>query len=96
MGINVGAWGGALVTGFLADHYGWHIGFLAAAIGMTIALIQYVVAGRSWVTSVAPPTGRSTSTGAASSCGGSRSSASWGCSRSGWPRCCCRPPPTAL
>ena len=47
MGINVGAWGGALVTGFLADHYGWHIGFLAAAIGMTIALIQYVVAGRS-------------------------------------------------
>ena len=47
MGINVGAWAGALVTGFLAERYGWHVGFVAAAIGMTIALIQYVVAGRS-------------------------------------------------
>ena len=47
MGINVGAWAGALTTGWLALRYGWHVGFAAAAIGMTIALIQYVAAGRS-------------------------------------------------
>jgi POT family proton-dependent oligopeptide transporter len=47
MGINVGAWAGALVTGWLGVHYGWHAGFAAAAVGMTIALVQYVAAGRS-------------------------------------------------
>jgi proton-dependent oligopeptide transporter, POT family len=47
MGINVGAWGGALVTGWLGVRYGWHVGFAAAAVGMTLALIQYLAAGRS-------------------------------------------------
>jgi POT family proton-dependent oligopeptide transporter len=47
MGINLGAWGGALVTGWLAVHNGWHAGFAAAAVGMTLALVQYVAAGRS-------------------------------------------------
>ncbi|MFJ6696131.1 peptide MFS transporter [Streptomyces sp. NPDC091272] len=45
MGINIGAFLGPLVTGWLADHKGWHWGFSAAAIGMTFGLIQYV-AGR--------------------------------------------------
>ncbi|MFE9725598.1 peptide MFS transporter [Streptomyces sp. NPDC005794] len=45
MGINIGAFAGPLVTGWLGDHAGWHWGFSAAAIGMTLGLIQYV-AGR--------------------------------------------------
>ncbi|WP_369276283.1 peptide MFS transporter [Streptomyces sp. R11] len=43
--INIGAFAGPLVTGWLGDHKGWHGGFSAAAIGMTLGLVQYV-AGR--------------------------------------------------
>ncbi|MEU6255253.1 peptide MFS transporter [Streptomyces sp. NPDC047043] len=45
MAINIGAFAGPLITGWLGDHKGWHWGFSAAAIGMTFGLIQYV-AGR--------------------------------------------------
>ncbi|MDX3324893.1 peptide MFS transporter [Streptomyces sp. ME02-6979-3A] len=45
MGINIGAFAGPLVTGWLGEHAGWHWGFSAAAVGMTLGLIQYV-AGR--------------------------------------------------
>jgi proton-dependent oligopeptide transporter, POT family len=45
MGINIGAFAGPLVTGWLGEHAGWHWGFSAAAIGMTLGLVQYV-AGR--------------------------------------------------
>lgn len=43
MGINMGAFLAPLVTGWLALEYGWEWGFLAAGIGMTIAVIVYVV-----------------------------------------------------
>ncbi|PWI17255.1 MFS transporter [Streptomyces sp. Act143] len=45
MAINIGAFAGPLITGWLGDHQGWHWGFSAAAIGMTFGLVQYV-AGR--------------------------------------------------
>ncbi|MFF5494702.1 peptide MFS transporter [Streptomyces aquilus] len=45
MAINIGAFAGPLITGWLGDHRGWHWGFSAAAIGMTFGLVQYV-AGR--------------------------------------------------
>nr|WP_308801042.1 peptide MFS transporter [Streptomyces polyasparticus] len=45
MGINIGAFLGPLITGWLGEHQGWHWGFSAAAFGMTLGLIQYV-AGR--------------------------------------------------
>jgi POT family proton-dependent oligopeptide transporter len=45
MAINIGAFAGPLITGWLGDHKGWHWGFSAAAVGMTFGLIQYV-AGR--------------------------------------------------
>ncbi|CAM5643120.1 peptide MFS transporter [Streptomyces badius] len=45
MGINIGAFAGPLITGWLGEHWSWHWGFSAAAIGMTFGLIQYV-AGR--------------------------------------------------
>ena len=41
MGINLGAWLGPLVTGFLGEGYNWHWGFGAAGIGMVLGLIQY-------------------------------------------------------
>jgi POT family proton-dependent oligopeptide transporter len=45
MGINLGAFLGPIVAGYLAQRVSWHIGFAAAAVGMTLGLIQYV-AGR--------------------------------------------------
>ena len=41
MGINLGSFIGYLVTGYLAQDYGWHWAFGAAAVGMAIGLIQY-------------------------------------------------------
>ncbi len=46
MGINIGAFLGPLVTGWLGDHASWHWGFSAAAVGMTLGLIQYVLGRR--------------------------------------------------
>jgi len=43
MGINLGAFLAPLVTGWLAVQYGWDWGFLAAGIGMTLALVVYIV-----------------------------------------------------
>lgn len=41
MGINLGAFIGPLIAGWLALKYGWRIGFLAAAIGMPLGLAQF-------------------------------------------------------
>jgi POT family proton-dependent oligopeptide transporter len=38
MGINVGAFFGQLITGFLGEAVGWHFGFGAAGVGMLIGL----------------------------------------------------------
>ncbi|MFD7028196.1 peptide MFS transporter [Streptomyces sp. NPDC059917] len=46
MGINIGAFAGPLITGWLGEHQGWHWGFSAAAIGMTAGLVQYVLGRR--------------------------------------------------
>jgi proton-dependent oligopeptide transporter, POT family len=45
MGINLGAFTGPIIAGYLAQEVDWHLGFACAGIGMTIGLIQYV-AGR--------------------------------------------------
>jgi proton-dependent oligopeptide transporter, POT family len=45
MGINLGAFLGPLIAGYLAQRVSWHVGFGAAAVGMTLGLVQYV-AGR--------------------------------------------------
>ncbi|MFG2139281.1 peptide MFS transporter [Streptomyces sp. NPDC048650] len=49
MGINIGAFLGPLVTGWLGQKVGWHLGFSAAAIGMTLGLVQYVLGRRGLV-----------------------------------------------
>ena len=43
MGINTGALIGPLVTGFLQQDWGFHVGFGAAAVGMAIGLTQYAL-----------------------------------------------------
>ncbi|WP_347977109.1 peptide MFS transporter [Microbacterium sp. ProA8] len=41
LGINLGAFLGPIVTGFLQSNVGFHWGFGAAAVGMAIGLLQY-------------------------------------------------------
>jgi proton-dependent oligopeptide transporter, POT family len=46
MGINMGAFAGQLVTGFLGETIGWHWGFGAAGVGMLLGLITFAVRAR--------------------------------------------------
>ena len=41
MGINLGAFAGPLVCGYLGENVNWHLGFSAAGFGMVLGLIQY-------------------------------------------------------
>jgi proton-dependent oligopeptide transporter, POT family len=41
MGINLGAFVGPLVSGYLSKRYNWHVGFGAAGVGMVLGLVQY-------------------------------------------------------
>jgi proton-dependent oligopeptide transporter, POT family len=43
MGINLGAFIGPLVAGYLAQRVDWHLGFASAGFGMLLGLIQYVL-----------------------------------------------------
>jgi POT family proton-dependent oligopeptide transporter len=49
MGINIGAFLGPLIAGWLGQEKGWHWGFSAAAVGMTLGLIQYVLGRRNLI-----------------------------------------------
>jgi POT family proton-dependent oligopeptide transporter len=46
-GINLGAFLGPLVAGWLALRYGWHVGFASAAVGMFLGVLQFVIFRRS-------------------------------------------------
>jgi POT family proton-dependent oligopeptide transporter len=46
MGINLGAFIAPLITGLLGEKINWHLGFAAAAVGMTFGVIQYVLGRR--------------------------------------------------
>ncbi|QXA54019.1 oligopeptide:H+ symporter [Corynebacterium freneyi] len=46
LGINVGALLGPLLTGWLSTRHGYHIGFGAAAVLMTIGLVHYLLGRR--------------------------------------------------
>jgi POT family proton-dependent oligopeptide transporter len=43
MGINVGAFAGQLITGFLGEKIGWHWGFGAAGVGMLFGLTFFAI-----------------------------------------------------
>ncbi|MGI5272126.1 peptide MFS transporter [Nonomuraea sp. CA-218870] len=47
LGINLGAFFAPIVVGWLASGDRWHLGFGAAAVGMALGLLQYVIGGRS-------------------------------------------------
>lgn len=42
MGINIGSLIPPLITGVLISHYGWHSGFVLAAVGMAIGLVTFI------------------------------------------------------
>ncbi|HZE39956.1 MAG TPA: oligopeptide:H+ symporter [Stackebrandtia sp.] len=46
MGINIGAFVAPLIVGPLGQDVNWHLGFACAGIGMTIAVIWYVIGTR--------------------------------------------------
>ena len=43
MGINLGAFMGPLIAGYLAQRVDWHLGFACAGFGMALGLTQYVI-----------------------------------------------------
>jgi POT family proton-dependent oligopeptide transporter len=43
MGINLGAFLGPIVAGYLAQRVDWHVGFACAGVGMALGLAQYVL-----------------------------------------------------
>jgi proton-dependent oligopeptide transporter, POT family len=47
IGINLGAFLAPLICGTLGENYGWHYGFAAAGVGMTLALVIYLCAMQS-------------------------------------------------
>jgi POT family proton-dependent oligopeptide transporter len=47
MGINLGAFIAPLVCGWLGQRVGWHWGFGAAGVGMTLGLVQYTLGRKS-------------------------------------------------
>ncbi|MHC1481662.1 peptide MFS transporter [Frateuria aurantia] len=46
VGVNLGAFLAPLVCGTLGEHYGWHVGFAAAGIGMLASLLIYLAGTR--------------------------------------------------
>jgi proton-dependent oligopeptide transporter, POT family len=46
MGINIGAFAGPLVCGYLGETINWHLGFGAAGVGMVAGLFQYARGGK--------------------------------------------------
>jgi POT family proton-dependent oligopeptide transporter len=55
MGINLGAFWSPIVCGLLGEKVGWHFGFSAAAVGMTIGLAQFIRGQRHLGTVGLPP-----------------------------------------
>src|SRR5262249_24753331 len=43
MGINLGAFLGPIIAGYLAQKVDWHVGFARAGVGMAFGLTQYVL-----------------------------------------------------
>jgi proton-dependent oligopeptide transporter, POT family len=46
MGINVGAFLGPLICGYLGENVNWHLGFSAAGVGMALGVVQYSFGAR--------------------------------------------------
>jgi proton-dependent oligopeptide transporter, POT family len=55
MGINLGAFTGPLLVGYLGERVGWSYGFGAAGIGMLLGLVVFVLARRDIAGAGSPP-----------------------------------------
>jgi POT family proton-dependent oligopeptide transporter len=55
MGINLGATISPFVCGYLGQRIGWHWGFGAAGVGMTLGLVQYVLGAKRLGSAGLPP-----------------------------------------
>jgi POT family proton-dependent oligopeptide transporter len=55
MGINLGAFLCNIVCGFLAYKYGWHWGFGAAAVGMLLSIVMYLVMRPKYLAGIGEP-----------------------------------------
>ncbi len=53
MGINLGAFLGPIIAGYLAQRVNWHIGFAAAGFGMAFGVVQYVLGRHRLTTGIA-------------------------------------------
>jgi proton-dependent oligopeptide transporter, POT family len=53
MGINLGAFLGPIIAGYLAQRVNWHIGFAAAGVGMAFGVVQYVLGRNRLTTGIA-------------------------------------------
>jgi POT family proton-dependent oligopeptide transporter len=53
MGINLGAFLGPIIAGYLAQRVDWHVGFACAGVGMTLGLVQYVAGRKRLSTAIA-------------------------------------------
>ncbi len=59
MGINLGSFFAPLLTGWLAVHYGYRYGFLAAASGLLIGLVNYLMLQNKYLGQVGMKPGKS-------------------------------------
>ena len=57
MGINLGAFLGPIVCGYLAQNanWGWHYGFAAAGVGMLVGLVAYVAGREKYLPGIGAP-----------------------------------------
>src|SRR6185503_4766578 len=77
MGINLGAFIGPLIAGWLAQRVDWHAGFAAAGFGMAIGLTQYALGKKRLQPALDRLAARPKAQAAASAAGGSFSAAEW-------------------
>jgi POT family proton-dependent oligopeptide transporter len=60
MGINLGAFLGPIIAGYLAQNVDWHLGFACAGVGMSLGLVQYVLGKKNLEPGIARLTARPT------------------------------------
>ncbi len=86
MGINLGAFLGPIIAGYLAQRVNWHIGFAAAGVGMTLGLVQYVLGRDRLATGIARLGPQPGATPADTSAAGRTMEVRRGLSRDEWKR----------
>ena len=77
MGINLGAFIGPLIAGYLAQRVDWHLGFAVAGVGMVLGLVQYIVGKRHLEPGLARLVARPKPAGTSAGVGGGFTAEEW-------------------